>query len=567
MSPYKPHRPAFTLIEVMLALGLTVIVLGVIYTAIDLNLRGLDTCRSGVEEALLARAVLHRIADDIRGAVPYDPLQSSQTMQVPVSAADLKKAMAASAASDLSSTGSSGSSSTGGSSSQTGSSSGTGGTGGSSGTSGSGTGTTSTDGTTSSTDNLAPAPVPGLYGETDWLQINVSRLPRLDQMMSNVNQSPDTFLIDRLSDLKTVKYYVISPYSAGGAAGPGGTSNGTGLVRIELDRAVASYQARNGGLDPASLNVQPLAPEVAAIQFQYFDGTELLDYWDSQGMGGLPWAIQVTLSILPPSTARRRLSPGSKPVRAPRPTMLTSSRSSAASWSTCRPPALRWPRAALRAAAIAPAAARAPAQAQARAHDGRHTMKRPSRRGMILVVVLVVISLCTMAAITFTQLMVAEREASDVAVRRAQARLAAESGLEMARMFLAQTPDVQKQNGGTYDNSIRFRRRVGGGQRGRAHPRTFHDHLSAGRKTAAIQGIRFGLEDESAKLNLNILASLDQKVPGCGREILMGLPGMTEEIADAILDWIDQDDELRDYGAELETYRCWIRLTPRRTGR
>ena len=28
-----------------------------------------------------------------------------------------------------------------------------------------------------------------------------------------------------------------------------------------------------------------------------------------------------------------------------------------------------------------------------------------------------------------------------------------------------------------------------------------------------------------------------------GRGILMGLPGMTKRIADAILDWIDADDE------------------------
>jgi hypothetical protein len=36
--------------------------------------------------------------------------------------------------------------------------------------------------------------------------------------------------------------------------------------------------------------------------------------------------------------------------------------------------------------------------------------------------------------------------------------------------------------------------------------------------------------------------------------LLMGLPGMTEDVADAILDWIDEDEEPRELGAELEYY-------------
>ena len=180
-------------------------------------------------------------------------------------------------------------------------------------------------------------------------------------------------------------------------------------------------------------------------------------------------------------------------------------------------------------------------------------MRNRSRRGMILLVVLVVIALCAMAAITFSELMMAEREAANISVRKVQARMLADSGLEAARMFLLQTPDVQKQGGGVYDNPGRFR---GVLVTQGATPRT------CGRFTIVAPrideggagGVRFGLEDESTKLNLNILAALDQKVPGSGRQILMGLPGMTEDIADAILDWIDQDDEPREFGAEIETY-------------
>jgi hypothetical protein len=36
--------------------------------------------------------------------------------------------------------------------------------------------------------------------------------------------------------------------------------------------------------------------------------------------------------------------------------------------------------------------------------------------------------------------------------------------------------------------------------------------------------------------------------------MLLALPGMTEDVADAILDWLDEDDEPRPYGAEFDDY-------------
>jgi DNA uptake protein ComE-like DNA-binding protein len=86
--------------------------------------------------------------------------------------------------------------------------------------------------------------------------------------------------------------------------------------------------------------------------------------------------------------------------------------------------------------------------------------------------------------------------------------------------------------------------------------------------------IRFGLIDESSRINLNAILTLDldttdfdlATIAGAGdddpdlslelaqREVLMGLPGMTEEIADCILDWLDDDDDERELGAELDYY-------------
>jgi type II secretory pathway component PulK len=176
---------------------------------------------------------------------------------------------------------------------------------------------------------------------------------------------------------------------------------------------------------------------------------------------------------------------------------------------------------------------------------------------MVLVVVLVIITLLALGALTFSELMMAEREGAEVAVLQTQARALADSGVEMARLFLAQDAKMQQQSGGWYDNSSQFRG-VGVIYEGGAHGvGRFTIVAPAMDQDGRLAGIRYGLEDESARLNLNMLLEAEQTVPGgsdAGRKMLMALPGMTEDVADAILDWVDLDDEVRDYGAEIESY-------------
>jgi type II secretory pathway component PulK len=61
-----------------------------------------------------------------------------------------------------------------------------------------------------------------------------------------------------------------------------------------------------------------------------------------------------------------------------------------------------------------------------------------------------------------------------------------------------------------------------------------------------IPGFTVGavIEDESARLNVNTAT----------KDMLLALPGMTEEAADSILDWRDADDEPRPLGAESDYY-------------
>ncbi len=59
----------------------------------------------------------------------------------------------------------------------------------------------------------------------------------------------------------------------------------------------------------------------------------------------------------------------------------------------------------------------------------------------------------------------------------------------------------------------------------------------------------FGLVDEASRLNLNMVTA----------DMLLYLPGMTTELAAAIVDWRDANDDVTQGGAESETY---LRLTP-----
>ncbi|MBN2476171.1 MAG: general secretion pathway protein GspK [Pirellulales bacterium] len=172
---------------------------------------------------------------------------------------------------------------------------------------------------------------------------------------------------------------------------------------------------------------------------------------------------------------------------------------------------------------------------------------------MVLVLVLVVIAMLTLACFTFSKLMLVERRASRLSARRAQARCLAESGLEMARMFVINDEEVQDENGGWYDNEAWFRGVAVVDDEVGLDPGRF-TIVAPQLVDGVADGIRFGLEDESTRLNLNTLLTADQATENGGRQILMGLPGMTEEIADAILDWIDEDDDIREFGAEVDFY-------------
>jgi hypothetical protein len=278
----RTRRRGLTLLELMLALALTTIVLGVVGMAIDINLRALDSRRDVVEDAQLARAVLRLIADDLRGAVQTPEADFSGVMDMASGALPdgLDAAGLEDAAGDF---GLDTSDMTGLLDEETGPS----------------------QDIASSTE---PPPEPGLYGNQFELLIDTSRLPRVDQYQRMITDQSQLGLQDIPSDVKTIGYYVVSQANAGVVTSAQMNDQNEpqfGLARRVLDRAVTLRASETTAATTLQNVAEIIAPEVIGIEFSYFDGVEWLTEWDSSQQGGLPVAVRVFLAV---STDRGRLT-------------------------------------------------------------------------------------------------------------------------------------------------------------------------------------------------------------------------------------------------------------------
>lgn len=174
----------------------------------------------------------------------------------------------------------------------------------------------------------------------------------------------------------------------------------------------------------------------------------------------------------------------------------------------------------------------------------------PDRSGSVLILVLVVIAMLTLGAYSFSEIMISESEATAMHGRQAESRAFADSGIELAAAVIA-VPESE-EDASLYHNPNRFRGvllRESENARGRG----YFSVVAPVETDPAGTALRNGLIDESGRLNLNRLLSFELDETQT-REMLMYLPNMTEEVADAILDWIDDDEILRPYGAESDYY-------------
>ncbi len=255
----RRNHSAYTLLEVILALALTTVLLGLIGMAMHIHLGVADKSRGQVEEAQLARTLLQHIAEDIRNSVPFTPTASS-----------------GSAAGETSTSSEPGTSTVEASISPE-----------------SGTSTASGTSTTSDSGIVIPA---GISGTAQILQMDTSRRVRPIGMAKPA--SGDNSLYIPLGDVKTVTYSFGDPGTvAPSQRGDVSSDAQSGLFRREIDRPVYVSAMQQGQADILTQATAKLAPEVVGVQFTYYDGTTTYDQWDSNTQGGLPIAIKVAIMI------------------------------------------------------------------------------------------------------------------------------------------------------------------------------------------------------------------------------------------------------------------------------
>ena len=259
-------QSGFTLVELVLATTIAMLLLGALYVAVDMQLRFAQNSRDLVEESTLARAILARIDSDASQVVG---LSDPGRFRIAAGADALSDptATTAAAATTAPATGAA-----------------TAGT-----TTGTATSAASTSTTESGTSTNIVLPL-GVQGDSETLHLYVSRVPR-ELYLNNNSDSP---LV--VSDLRRVSYWLV-----------GGADSPVGLARQEIAIVTSDDALQNlpPGIDSEGSFL--IAEEVRSLSFQYFDGTNWQDNWDSTTPGadgvtpiGSPRAVAVTVGVARP---------------------------------------------------------------------------------------------------------------------------------------------------------------------------------------------------------------------------------------------------------------------------
>ncbi len=192
-------------------------------------------------------------------------------------------------------------------------------------------------------------------------------------------------------------------------------------------------------------------------------------------------------------------------------------------------------------------------------------MHRPvnlkQRRGLILPVILVILLLLGLLSAGFAFYVQADFSAAQAMADRLQCRLAAEAGIQRVCLMLRterDNPDAWYDNPDEFDQALVWAPGVKPDVIGR--PRKFDQAQSdyAYRYSIVADdpfddelGVRFGITDESSKVNINV-ASAEQLLKLMS--VIVPEDVDPQPLVDALIDWRDADDEPREFGAESEYY-------------
>ena len=242
---HPSKRSGFTLLEVLLALALGVLLLSAVYSAIELHWKTADTGQIDMQRSQVARALLNQMAIDIRSVIFTEPDEYATNDDEDEDSETEGDSEDETVVEVI-------------------------------------------DPTVAYTESSV-----GVFGDSQTLVLHISK-PIKDASY------------EAGSDLRSVSYFLagsgsgtLQELASIKAVEDDEDSSGTGLARMEGDRLSMQFSDAEGDVESMVEQTQLLAEEVAGLSFEYFDGFDWLDAWDSLEMAALPTAIRVTIEFHP----------------------------------------------------------------------------------------------------------------------------------------------------------------------------------------------------------------------------------------------------------------------------
>lgn len=276
----RRSRPAgFTLLEAVLALGMTVLLVTAIYGAILLYVRISQDDEQKLERSRLTRALFRQISLDIQSVVfrTEEETQAAAGEDSESSGSTVNSLAPATTQTDYS-------------------------------------GTTETSGASQQIESV-PATTPddalastslGLIGDAQKLTLHISR-PARETNYQPVLAAGGVGV--RTSDLQSITYFLADASGSGleGAVGQRALSGSRlamtsqsgpqGLARLAGDRMAIEHADIESDIDALAEAATIIAPEVVSLAFRYFDGLNWVDEWDSLSSQRLPNAVEITIGL------------------------------------------------------------------------------------------------------------------------------------------------------------------------------------------------------------------------------------------------------------------------------
>ena len=273
MKNVLTNRAGFTLLELLIAIGLTSSLMVALFSAMDIYFKLQLDSQEEITRQQISRALLRQMTRDIQSVVFVKKQAVDDEETAPTSPGTGSAASGGSTQAD-------GSTQAGGSNSLS-----------------------STGSTAQTTDGDTTAAMlkytSGLVGSATDLLLYVSRP---DRTLSYVDAQSLTSTSERTGDLMMIRY-LVADTSAGGLSSTiakrfAGNKNGPiGLVRITGDLYGMSTAVQAGEERDFTCVDQIDAEEVSQVAFSYFDGLNWQETWDSTTLNSLPVAIEIILTL------------------------------------------------------------------------------------------------------------------------------------------------------------------------------------------------------------------------------------------------------------------------------